>query len=109
MLKNCKTGFIFPLEVIPALATLRGDQWISFVEHISKEPDHSIETIAFTHMMVRINNCHTCNSDSFRAMNGCIKCSTQSISRFRGTDSDLMILYNSSKYAVETFLRKRES
>ncbi|HKZ44739.1 MAG TPA: hypothetical protein VJZ78_06845 [Anaerolineales bacterium] len=106
---NCKTGFIFPPEVIPALATLRGYHWTSLVEQILSEPDQSIETIAFTHMMVKINNCQTCNSDSFRAMNGCQKCSTQSISRFRGTDPDLIDLFNSSKYEVETFLRKRES
>jgi len=104
----CKTGFVFPPHVIPSLATLRGDSWSSFVQGISKKPDNSIETIAFTHMMVRMNNCQTCNSDSFRAMNGCLKCSFQSIIRFRGSDSDLLDLYQTSIYDVEAFQRKSE-
>ena len=108
MITNCKTGFLFPPFVIPSLTKLRGDSWSSFVQEISKKPDNSIETIAFTYMMVKMNNCHTCNSDSFRAMNGCIKCSSQSITRFRGSDSDLLDLYKISVNEVEAYHRKSE-
>lgn len=106
MTNHCKTGFIFPPYVIPALALLRGECWAAIIQEIESKPDHSIEIIAFTHMMAGINNCHTCNSDSFRAMNGCMKCSSQSINRFRGSDSELHELYQISKNEVSTFQRK---
>ena len=59
MMNNCKTGFIFPSNIIPTLETLRGDSWEVLIQRIINKPDHSIETIAFTHMMAGINNCHT--------------------------------------------------
>lgn len=107
-MSKCKTDFLFPPDVITSLTSLRGLNWQSFVEGIAREPYHSINTIAFTYMMVKINNCQTCNSDSFRAMNGCVICSTQSVSRYRGSDSDLIELFEISKLDVENFLRKRE-
>ena len=107
-MNTCKTGFIFPPYIIPDLNSLRGENWQTLVKSIAREPKDSINTTAFTHMMVKINNCHTCNSDSFRAMNGCLICSTQSVSRFRGSDSDLIDLFQTSKVDVENYLRKRE-
>ena len=107
-MNSCNTDFIFPPHIIPSLAQLRSEDWLSLVDGISNKTNDSIETIAFTYMMVKLNNCQTCNSDSFRAMNGCLVCSSQSISRYRGSDRDLIAIFQSSVDEIRAYQRKRE-
>ena len=56
--------------------------------------------------MARMSACATCNSDSFRALNGCMVCARQSLKRYRGTDEDLMELFQAAKDEVERYIEK---
>ena len=68
----------------------------------STNPDR----IAFVLMMVRLGGCASCQSDSFRAMRGCILCSTTSIKRYKGSDQTLIDLYNEAKKDVVKYMKE---
>jgi hypothetical protein len=57
-------------------------------------------------MMVRLNGCTTCQSDSFKAMRGCTLCATQTVKRFRGEDEELLSLVDAAKRDVMTYSSK---
>jgi hypothetical protein len=54
-----------------------------------------------------MGGCVGCNADSFRAMKGCTQCARQNIKRFRGSDQDLMELFDQTHKEVDQYLEKR--
>ena len=106
---NPDTDLIFPPRALPALGDLRGALWHELVTSILGAGQESPEMTAFILMMARINNCATCNSDSYRAMNGCPACSKQSLKRAHETDEALVEKYHSSRKEVEQYLQKKNS
>lgn len=87
---------LFPHHVIPSLKNLRGDQWRILVERIITLPETHEETLAFMLMMIRINGCMACETDSYRAMRGCTACAHQTLRRFKGNDEELLDMYRSA-------------
>ena len=71
-------------------------------------PD-SLEQMAFVLMMARLNNCTTCNADSFRAMTGCTTCAKQSLKRFHETDEALAALYQAARCRGRSNICKRRT
>ena len=104
---NPETDLLFPPRVVPALRDLRGAAWQGLVTRVLAAGPNSIEQMAFVLMMARLNNCSTCNADSFRAMTGCSTCAKQSLKHFHETDEALAALYQAASTEVELFLQKR--
>jgi hypothetical protein len=104
---NSDTELIFPIRIVPTLGSLRGDEWRNLVKEISSPKASLIDQLAFVLMMVKLDGCVTCNADSFRAMRGCTQCAWQSIRRFRGSDADLLTLFETAQREVETYLREK--
>lgn len=104
---NSDTELLFPIRVIPSLDSLRGEEWHQLIQKFSTDQVQENEKIAFVLMMVRLSGCVACNADSFRAMRGCTQCARQNIKRYRGSDIDLLDLFNQSLREVNTFMRKR--
>jgi len=44
-------------------------------------------------MMIRLDGCLSCETDSFRAMRGCLACAHQVLHRYKGPDTDLVKRY----------------
>ncbi|MBN1678998.1 MAG: hypothetical protein JW966_01815 [Anaerolineae bacterium] len=89
-----KNELLFPNYAIPRLRDARGDAWGNLVEHVMALPETHEDVLAFMLMMIRINGCLPCETDSYRAMRGCAMCSLQTLRRFKGSDDDLLRLYN---------------
>jgi hypothetical protein len=104
---NPETDLLFPPHTLPALSDLRGAAWQELVTHVLAAGPDSLEQMAFVLMMARLNNCATCNADSFRAMTGCTTCAKQSLKRFHETDEALVALYHAASAEVEGYLQKR--
>ena len=104
---NPETDLLFPPRVLPALRDLRGGTWQELVTHVLAAGPDSLEQIAFILMMARLNNCSTCNADSFRAMTGCSTCAKQSLKRFHENDEALLALYQTAQAEVGLYLQKR--
>lgn len=103
---NPDTDLIFPPRVIPILAEERTPAWRDLVQAVEQSGPESLEQTAFILMMARMSACATCNSDSFRALNGCMVCARQSLKRYRGSDEDLVELFQSAKDEVERYIEK---
>lgn len=101
------TEFLFPPRLIPELYDLRGKEWRELIEIISKKEPKSIERIGFELFIVRLNNCVTCHIDSYRSLHGCLRCARQTISRYRGSDQDLIDIYKNAIIEVETYLKRQ--
>ena len=93
MTLNPRTELLFPPHLIPDLKDLRDEKWRELVEHVAAQPETHADTLAFCLMMIRLNACLGCVSGSYRFMRGCELCSQQTISRFQGTDEELIQLF----------------
>ena len=103
---NKDTELIFPSRVIRELAEQRGAQWRKLIEKVAELPQDDKAHLAFVLLMTRINNCNTCNADSFRAMKGCTQCALQNVRRFRGSDKEIIALYKTALVDLEKTSRK---
>lgn len=90
---NPETEILFPSKAIGSLSSLRGKTWQDLVAQVLQTPVQSSEQTAFLLMMIKIGGCVTCNVDSFRAMRGCPACAQLNIKRYKGTDDDLVRMY----------------
>lgn len=100
---------LFPSRAIESLRNLRGERWENLVSSLLElEPMHS-DRIAFVLMMVRIGGCASCQSDSFRAMRGCMICSSTTIKRYKGSDQTLIDLYYEAKKDVIKYMKEVEN
>lgn len=53
---------LFPARSIPELRNARPSQaWQALIDKLSKLPETSEEVLAFSLMMIRLNNCLTCD------------------------------------------------
>ena len=97
MTVNPRTELLFPPHLIPGLKGLRGEEWRELVEYVASLPETHPDTLAFCLMMIRLNACLGCVSGSYRFMRGCELCAHQTISRFQGTDEELIALFHQAR------------
>jgi len=103
---NSDTELMFPLRVAPLIAGQRSEKWKDLVERATSASAGDVEKAAFTLMMVRLGGCQGCSVDSFRGMRGCTACARQTVRRYRGTDSDLEVLFQQATSEVEAYLAR---
>ena len=99
---------LFPNYVIPLLRDMRGPDWRGLVDRVLELPTDHPETLAFVLMMIRMNICMECETDSYRAMRGCAMCATQTLRRYHGSDRDLLKSYDKALTDVQAFLVTQE-
>lgn len=101
-----KTEVLFPVHLIAVLGQLRSQTWQELVAGVVDQPPESPEQLAFVLMMVRLGGCTTCHADSYWAMQGCRKCSLNTINRFRGSDEDLVAKYTTALQEIRDYFEK---
>lgn len=103
---NPDTEILFPPRILLDLREARGEAWQNLVSQVIaiEEKDH-IDRIAMVLMMLHLNGCSTCQVDSYRSLIGCTQCSTQTLKRFRGEDTELLTLYKQAHGEVERSLK----
>jgi hypothetical protein len=50
----------------------------------------------------------TCHADSYRAMRGCTMCARQTVSRFKGTDEDLIAQWEAARVEIVRWIQTGE-
>lgn len=98
-----QNALLFPRESIRALRNVRGPRFAQLVEHVSQLPECHEETLAFMLMMIQLNGCVSCATDSYRAMNGCSLCAYRVLKRFKGSDDDLFDRYHGALREIRAF------
>ena len=99
-------NLLFPSKAIEYLHNIRGKDWEKLVISLNDLESTDPNRVAFVLMMVRIGGCALCQSDLFRAMRGCVLCSTTSIKRYKGSDQTLLDLYNEAKKDLDKYLKE---
>jgi len=92
-----KAELLFPPRLIPSLRDLRGPEWAALVERVTRLPETEPDSLAFSLMMIRLNGCLPCETDSYRAMRGCVMCTLQTLRRFKEPDETLLRLYEEAR------------
>ncbi len=87
---------LFPHYAIPALRHTRGRKWMNLIDSLSRKKETSVEVIALMAVMIELNGCLACETDSYRAMRGCTACAQQTLRRFKGSDEELIEMYEAS-------------
>ena len=98
------TEIIYPSYVTPILRDLRGPEWRDLVDRVGSLPEDHPEVLAFVMMMIRLNGCMECETDSYRAMRGCAMCATQTLHLYKGSDKDLLKVYAKALADIEAKL-----
>lgn len=98
---------MFPHRAIPSLRDLRGPRWQALVDRVTDLPETHEETLAFMLMMIRLNGCLSCETDSYRAMRGCAACAAQTLRRYKGQDDDLLTVFDEALRDVRAFAAAR--
>ncbi len=101
-----KNELMFPHHVIPVLRNLRGEEWRTLVDRVLSVPESHEESLAFVLMMIRLNGCMACETDSYRAMRGCDACAIQTLRRYKGPDRELLRSYQQSLEDVRRHLSR---
>lgn len=96
-------ALLFPHHAIRALRHTRGPLWQDLVERVTNLPETHDETLAFMLMMIRLNGCLGCETDSYRAMRGCPACALQTLRRYKGTDEELLLTYHRALEDLHSF------
>jgi len=105
-MQNGGIDLLFPSRAIEPLRNLRGERWESLINSLVEMKSASLGRIAFVLFMVRLGGCATCQSDSFRAMRGCILCSSTTIKRYKGSDQNLIDLYTEAKKEITKYMKE---
>jgi len=95
---------LFPPHAILPLRAARGPVWKDLVDRVASLPDDDPESLAFSLLMIRLDGCLSCETDSFRAMRGCVACSHQVLHRYKGPDVDLVKRYSRCLHEVRSHL-----
>ena len=96
---------LFPARFIGVLRDLRGAEWRQLIERVMVLPESDPDALAFVLLMIRLDGCLSCQADSFRALRGCGTCATQTVSRFKGSDDDLLRAYESARQDMLRWLQ----
>jgi hypothetical protein len=99
---------LFAPHCIPELRDLRGPKWSRLVTRIASLPDGHIEVLGFSLTVVDLSSCLTCDLDSYRATLGCCTCAQRSVSGFKGTDDELITLFEEKREKVREYLQSDE-
>lgn len=104
---NLDLNLIFPPHVISALSAERGPVWRELVGRAQNSGVDSLEQVAFIFLMAQLNNCASCNADSYRAIQGCTTCAKQALKRFHESDDELVRLFESAKSEVKLYTQSK--
>ena len=74
------------------------------VDRVTRLPDGHEDVLAFSLMMIRLASCLTCDLDSYRASLGCCTCARRTVVGFKGSDRDMIDLFEEAREEVRKFL-----
>jgi hypothetical protein len=99
-----ESEILFPSRCIPQLRNLRTDKWAQLMDHLMTLVDQHEDVLGYSLMMIKLSSCLTCDLDSYRASLGCCTCARRTISGFKGSDSDLIRLFEQAREEVREYL-----
>ena len=102
-------NLMFTPRLIPRLRDLRGSEWADLIDTLTKLPETSAETLAFSKMMIDLGGCLSCEMDSYRAQRGCGDCAQHTTTSYKGNDKQLLMRYSKARELVSSYLARVRS
>ncbi|MCD6291272.1 MAG: hypothetical protein J7M34_12270 [Anaerolineae bacterium] len=102
-----QSEILFPYRRIAPLKKLRGEKWRELVTRVTAQPDGTLDTLAFSLMMIRLCDCLNCDMGSYKASLGCLTCSQRTIAGFKGDDEALIQEFEQARQDVKAYLAER--
>lgn len=99
---------MFPHHAIGRLRDIRGESWRRLVDRVAALPETHEEVLGFMLLMIRLNGCLPCETDSYRAMRGCTMCALQTLRRFKDSDETLLQMYREALADVREYLGRAQ-
>ncbi|GAB4523845.1 MAG: hypothetical protein Kow0047_33760 [Anaerolineae bacterium] len=99
-----QSEILFPYRTIAALKGLRGDKWQRLVERVAAQPDGTLDTVAFTLLMIRQCDCLNCDMGSYKASLGCTPCAQRTVSSVKASDEALVREFEKAREDVKAYL-----
>ena len=103
---HTKAELLFPAHLIPNLRDLRGEEWRALVDRVAALPEAHPDSLAFVLMMIELDGCLKCNSNNYKFLRGSYLCATQTVQSYKGSDQDMLALYNRAKQELSTHLQQ---
>jgi len=100
-----KSDLLFPHRCVQALKNVRGPQWEALVRRIAALPETHEDSLAFALLMIRLADCLNCDMNSYRASLGCCTCAWRAVNSFKGSDEDLLRLFQGARREVQDYLK----
>jgi hypothetical protein len=97
LIAHTKAELLFRAHLIASLRELRGEGWRALVDRVAALPETHPDSLAFVLMMIELDGCLRCNSNNYKFLRGCYLCATQMVQSYKGTDGDLIELYNKAR------------
>ncbi len=104
MYSHCE--ILFPHSKVSGLKKLKGEQWQELIDHVATLPETHIDSLAFSHMMIKICDCLNCDLGSYKAALGCAACSQRTINALRDNDKQLLRRYEKSRKEIYLHLNR---
>jgi hypothetical protein len=98
-----RNELMFPHYVIPLLRQVRGETWRALINSLVDAAGDDPRALALMLLMIRLNGCLSCETDSFRAMRGCATCALQTLRRFKGSDDELVTQYQQALAEIQSY------
>jgi hypothetical protein len=95
---------LFPTYAIADLRNVRGTQWRELVDRLLTLQETDEEVLAFMLMMIRLNGCMECETDSYRAMRGCCACAQQTLRRSKASETELLAQYQTALTDIRSYV-----
>ncbi|HEY43097.1 MAG TPA: hypothetical protein G4O11_03860 [Anaerolineae bacterium] len=95
---------LFPPYVVPRLRNSRGETWQKLVDRVVLLPQDDPESLGFSLLMIHLNGCLRCETDSYRAMRGCTACARQTLRRYKEPDQELVERYELALEEIQAYL-----
>ncbi len=98
---NPTAEILFPHSLIASLRDLRGPVWARLVDRATAVEESHPESLAFILMMIDLGECLPCNSKSYKFLQGCKVCSARTVRCFKGSDEELVALFEASLQRIK--------
>jgi hypothetical protein len=103
---HAKAELLFPAHLIPSLRDLRGEEWRDLVDRVAALPETHPDSLAFVLLMIELDGCLKCNSNNYKFLRGCYLCATQTIQSYKGTDGELLEMYQRARKELSANLQQ---
>ena len=103
---HAKAELLFPAHLISILRDLREEEWRNLVGRVAALPETHPDSLAFVLMMIELDGCLKCNSNNYKFLRGCYLCATQTVQSFKGSDHELLEMYERAKEELNLRLQQ---